>query len=104
MVVQECYLIPKFYREHVINLVDPITIGKIGTDNPVVTFNRAAVGPTTPAIDGVVGSFADPNSPNLLSTRYLRVYDLIELAGQNTTGGWHSYHQHGEAMQPLKIK
>ena len=85
------------------HLIDPDDIGRIGSDNPVITLDRNSES-RTPAIDGVSGSFSTPEGPNIPTSRYYQVYDLIELSAQNTTAGTHSYHQHGEAMELVKIE
>lgn len=92
------------------SLIDPSTFDgpdKVGTDNPVITFNSNS---NNVIIDDTAGMFEDPGGddytmvPHIDSTRYGRLHEVLELSIQNVLGSSHPFHLHGFSIQPCKIE
>jgi FtsP/CotA-like multicopper oxidase with cupredoxin domain len=81
-----------------------------GTNRKKIKLTVSRTVPRRPSIDGVVGAFNESLVenftliPNIASSRYARVGDLLRLKVKNTTPAHHPFHLHGFSFQPLKIK
>jgi len=99
-------------------LVDPASIGRVGTTNttfklvngtPGIFLSTNAQG--NPTVDGFPAGVLDGNAgngsflfiTNPPTTRYMHVGDVLELCVSNLTGAAHPWHVHGFSMQPVKL-
>jgi PKD repeat protein/FtsP/CotA-like multicopper oxidase with cupredoxin domain len=90
------------------SLIDPATLGFLGTNNPVIKLSNAS---SKPAIDSIRPAKLDGNMgngdwltiPHTNSTRYAHVGDLLQLSVKNTTTPAHPFHLHGFSLQPVIV-
>ena len=88
-------------------LLNPATFSppKLGSGAQNVKFTQGPA-PGTIGVDGVTASHDIPNyetAPHLLSTRYAKPGDTLELSVTNTTQAHHPFHMHGFSIQPLSL-
>ena len=91
-------------------LLDPSSLGLPGIQNSLITLNISGSdnhGDKGPAIDGVRGRFMNTSDfeevPNIGSSRYGVLGDVLELSVTNATEADHSFHLHGNSFQITNI-
>lgn len=91
-------------------LLDPASFGAPGMQNSLITMDISGLdinGDKGPSIDGVRGQFINVSGfesiPNIASSRYAVLGDVLELSVTNTTGSDHSFHLHGNSFQVTNI-
>jgi len=92
-------------------LLDPATFSppKPGSADPRIrmTSGTAATAPFPWGIDGVPGPHDNHagyvDTPRLVTTRYGRLGDVIDLSVENATSTQHPFHFHGFSFQPVSL-
>ena len=78
-----------------------------GTTNPTIKLTTAGL----PAIDNIDGFKFDEGLPggdfttipHIVSSRFAKIGDVLELTVANTSGAHHPWHAHGFSFQPVKF-
>ncbi|WP_169714012.1 multicopper oxidase domain-containing protein [Oceanicoccus sagamiensis] len=83
------------------SLLDPALFGRDGSANSTIALT--ASGGIEPGIDGVRGRFMNMSGyqhvPNIATTRYAVLGDVLELQVTNSTPVDHPFHMHGNSFQ-----
>jgi FtsP/CotA-like multicopper oxidase with cupredoxin domain len=89
------------------NPLSSVPAGTVGTTNQTIQLTNVGL----PQIDGVDGFLFDEGLPggdfttipNLVSTRFAKIGDVLELTVKNTTATHHPWHAHGFSFQPVRL-
>lgn len=88
-----------------ITTLDPAGFGKDGMASPDIQLTTTGGGPasidTEPGSTVFAGYYAD--APTILSARYAKLGDIIQLQVTNTSSAHHPFHLHGFSFQPKSL-
>ena len=77
---------------------------KLGSNNQNIALTQ---GGNEAGVNGVFGTHDVPgdykNAAHLMSTRYAKQGDILQLTTENTTGAHHPFHLHGFSIQPISL-
>ena len=88
-------------------------VGQPGTVNPEIKLTNTPndLGFMLPAVDAIDGFLFDEGLPggdfttipHIVSSRFAKIADVLELTVKNTTSTHHPWHAHGFSFQPVKL-